>query len=94
MMDKYHIYHDHSGFYLPFSLDTNMIKFENNNRRFWGCDCPNLDDESNSSLELEDRTRGAIVSVTCSPYFYEYTDKGDGGKDKGKLGTMKFEPDG
>jgi hypothetical protein len=94
-MDKYHTYRDcDGGFYVPFSTDTGMIKFKNNDRRFRGRDFPNIDDENESSLEPEDITRGAIVSVTCSPYFYEYAGKGEGRKDKGKSGGARFEPDG
>jgi hypothetical protein len=93
-MDKYHIYRDHDdGFYIPFSMDIEMIKFKNNDRWFHSHDFPNIDDENESSLKSEDITRGVIISVIYNPYFYEYMDKNEGRKDKGKSGDTRFESD-
>jgi hypothetical protein len=86
-------------------MDEGYVKLKNNDVRFKNRKFLNIDNEIETMLEPQDITRGAVVSVMCSPHFYEYSrrNKDEEGKGKSsnveetkgkKIGGTSFEPDG
>jgi hypothetical protein len=105
IMETYHACQSRPRFYLPFSMDKEYVKLKNNDVRFKNHKFPNIDNEMETMLEPEDITRGAIVSLLCSPHFYEYSRRNKDEEDKSKssnieerkekkIGGTRFESDG
>ena len=89
IIETYYIYQSRSGFYLLFSMNERYIKLKNNDVLFKSRKFPNIDNEMEIILELEDIIRGAFISIIYSLYFYEYSRRNKNNKDKSKSSNIE-----
>ena len=86
----YDVSRHHDGFLLPFSYRDLTVKFRNNDLQWRGLAFTNIKDSRGRDLETKDISTGAVVSVSCSPFFYEMRSK-----DKRRAGNRDdYSPEG